>query len=187
MLTIQQIITEADILVPNNVDISDKVIQLTGINRDFFNIVKIPKLFRFTGTKGIATVNCPTDVREKNIDLVNVGLLKYRSLDADNVNPLQNAFSFDDQSNTLTLTPAPYANGIAGVLRYHQIGTTTFTTGAVTTQTPDAPEEYQWTYYIALAAYLAETQDDGVRAANFSNQVKAAWNAASQNYQGRQN
>ncbi|MNW68877.1 hypothetical protein D3C74_477610 [compost metagenome] len=64
-----------------------------------------------------------------------------------------------------------------------RIATTTFTTANLI-NVPDAPEEYHWTYIPALAAYLANTQDDGVKAANYENQYKSAWNVAAQNYQG---
>lgn len=182
MLTLQQIIDEADLLVPNTVDLADKVTQLNAINGDFFNIIKIPKIARFSGVIGQADYTLPADVREKNIDLVECGLLKYLDLMSDAVNPTQNNWSYDDNSKVLTISPAPYQNGLPGIVRYHRIATTTFLV-SVLTATPDAPEEYHWTYVPALCAFLALTQEDASKAAIYEVQYKAAWNVAAQNYQ----
>ncbi|MEF3306684.1 phage adaptor protein [Paenibacillus sp. GYB003] len=182
MLTLQQIIEEAYQLVPNAQTEGQEVIWLNAINQDFFNVVKIPKIYRFT-TSSAGTYTLPTDVRQKNIDKVNVGVLKYRDLDNENVLPLQNAYNFDDGTKQLTLTPAPYTGGLTVTVRYYRIATTTFTTSNLNA-VPDAPEEYQWTYIPALAAYLAQTIDDDTKAANFENQVRSAWNVAAQNYVG---
>ncbi|MFX3633719.1 MAG: hypothetical protein ACE3L7_25540 [Candidatus Pristimantibacillus sp.] len=182
MLTIQEIITEADILVPNVLAVADKVVWLNQINQDFFNAVKIPKVARFTATAGLTDYTLQSDVRAKNIDLVDVGILKYRDLQTDDVAPLQNTFSYEDLTHSLTLSPAPYQNGLQGIVRYHRLATKTFTSGNLSA-VPDAPEEYQWTYIPALAAWIANTQDDAAKAANYDAQYKAAWNVAAQNYQ----
>lgn len=182
MLVLQQIITEADILVPNVLATGEKVAQLNAINSDFFNVVKIPKLARFTGIQGQTDYVLPNDVQAKNIDMVKCGLLQYRDLQTDGVLPTQNNYSFDDTNKSLTLSPAPYQNGLQGICRYHRIATTTFTSGSLNAY-PDAPAEYHWTYVPALAAWMANTQDDGIKAAILTDQYKAAWNVASQNYQ----
>lgn len=182
-MLIQEIITEADILVPNSVAIGDKIVVLNSINHDFFNVVKIPRIVRFTSTISQGAYTLATDVRGKNIDLVFVGLLEYRSLDSQDVNPTQNMFTFDDTTHEIMLSPAPYKTGMQGTVRSRRISTTTFTIGGVAAQSPDAPEEYHWTYVPALAAYLANTQDDAGKAANYEAQYKAAWNVAAQNYQ----
>lgn len=182
MLTLQQIIGEADLLVPNTVSTPDKVTQINAINQDFFNAVKIPKVGRFSGVLGQANYTLPSDVREKNIDLVECGLLKYRDLMSEDVSPTQNNWSFDDITNTLTLSPAPYRNGLPGIVRYHRLATSTFVSGNLTAQ-PDAPAEYHWTYVAALCAWLALTQDDASKAALYEGQYKSAWNVAAQNYQ----
>lgn len=181
MLTLQQIINEADTLIPNLLSTVDKVTQLNAINQDFFNVVKIPKLANFTGVKGQANYTLPNDVRAKNIDYVKLGLLTYRDLQSDNVNPTQNVFAFDDASSTLTLSPAAHGP-VPGVVRYHRIATTTFTSANLSA-VPDAPTEYHWTYVPALAAWIAMTQDELIKATTFEAQYKTAWNAASQNYQ----
>lgn len=180
-MNIQQIIAEADILVPNDVQPADKVIALTGINQDFFNVVKIPKIVRFPSVAAQGDYTLPADVRQKNIDLLMIGMFRYMSLDNSEVTPRQNAFSFDDVSHVLSVWPAPYGV-LEGFLRYYRIGTTSYSADNLPAA-PDAPEEYHWTYVLALAAYLANTQDDAGKAANYEAQYKAAWNVAAQNYQ----
>ncbi|PJN53664.1 hypothetical protein PAEVO_03850 [Paenibacillus sp. GM2FR] len=180
-MNIGEIVAQADLLVPNEVAISDKVLHLNAINQDFFNVVKVPKIARFDCVAAQNEYVLPTDVRQKNIDKVLTGLYQYQSLDREDVTPTQNAYTFDDQSHTLSLFPAPYTD-LQGFLRYRRIGTTVFIASNLDA-VPDAPEEYHWTYIPALAAYLAHTQDDSVKAANYESQYKAAWNVAAQNYQ----
>ncbi|MNW52201.1 hypothetical protein D3C74_297140 [compost metagenome] len=181
-MNIQSILAEADLLVPNEVAEADKLLWINAINQDFFNVVKIPKIARFSAVASQSDYALPDDIRSKNIDLVMVGLFRYQSLELGSIMPAQNAYSFDDASHTLTLFPAPYSADQQGVLRYRRIGTTTFTTTNLTAP-PDAPEEYHWTYIPALAVFLALAQDDGIKAANYEAQYKSAWNAAAQNYQ----
>lgn len=181
-MNIEDIIKEADILVPNEVPTADKIVWLNAINQDFFNVVKIPKITKFNCTDIKQDYILPNDVRSKNIDLVMVGMFRYQSLDRDAVTPAQNAYSFDDVSHTLSIYPAPYSD-LQGILRYRRIGTTTFVSTNLKVD-PDTPEEYHWTFIPALSAYIANTQDDGVKASNYESQYKAAWNVAAQNYQG---
>lgn len=181
-MNIASILGEASILVPHDVTVVDQLAALTEINRDFFNVVKIPKQARFSTVASQNEYTLASDIRQKNIDLVMVGMFRYRSLDSEAVTPFQNAYTFDDIEHKLTLWPAPY-DTLEGFLRYHRIGTSNFTSdnlGAV----PDAPEEYHWSYVLALAAYLANTQDDAIKAANYEAQYKAMWNVAAQNYSG---
>ncbi|MEN1985874.1 phage adaptor protein [Paenibacillus hubeiensis] len=180
-MNINEIISEADMLVPNEVPIGDKVIWLNALNQDFFNVVKIPKIAKFDCVTGQGDYVLPADVRQKNIDLMMIGMFPYKSLDRDDVTPAQNAYSFDDVTKTLSLFPAPYSN-LKGFLRYRRIATTLFTSTALTVP-PDAPEEYHWTFIPALASMLASSQDDMTKASNYENQYKAAWNVAAQNYQ----
>lgn len=180
-MNINEIISEADMLVPNEVPVADKVIWLNALNQDFFNVVKIPKIARFACVAAQTDYVLPSDVRSKNIDLVLIGMFPYKSLDRDAVMPAQNAYSFADDSKTLSLYPAPYTN-LQGFLRYYRIATTNFTV-ANTVAVPDAPEEYHWTYIPALATFIANSQDDAVKAANYEGQYKAAWNVAAQNHQ----
>lgn len=181
MLTLQQIIQEADILIPNLLSPAEKVAQLNSINQDFFNVVKIPRIAKFAAIKNQSDYVLPIDIRAKNIDYVKVGLLEYLDIQSDAVNQTQNTYAFDDDSATLSLSPAPYAD-VQGIVRYHRIATTTFT-GSNLATSPDAPAEYHWTYVPALAAWIAMTQDEASKVATFEGQYKAAWNAAAQNYQ----
>jgi hypothetical protein len=176
-LTLQQIITEADILVANAVSTEDKAIQLNNINADFFNVVKISKVHRFSSSIA-GTVTLPTDVRAKNIDLLQIGPLRYRSLD-DNSSPgpLECFYSFDDASHILTLSPAPYKAGLDCLCRHRRIATTTFTTGNLSIS-PDAPEEYHWTYILALAAWLASVMMLTEQAASYETRYRQAWQRA---------
>lgn len=180
-MLISEIIAEADVLVPNRVALADKITQLNALNHDFFNVVKIPKIVMFDCVAAQSDYVLDIDVRSKNIDRCMVGMSQHRSLDHDDVNPTQNMYTFDDMSHTLSVYPAPYTN-LKGVVRHRRIATTTFVSDVLNVQ-PDAPQEYHWTFVPALAAYLAHTQDDAIKAANYEAQYKAAWNVASQNYQ----
>ncbi|MBA9088643.1 hypothetical protein FHR92_005161 [Fontibacillus solani] len=181
-MNIGEIIGEADLLVPNEVPAVDKLLWINAINNDFFNVVKIPKFARFLCVASQQDYILPNDVRAKNIDLLMIGLFRYQSLESETVTPTQNAYSFDDVTHKLSVYPPPYSSDLQGTLRYMSIATTTFTSSNLLLP-PDSPEEYHWTYIPALAAYLANTQDDGVKASNYENQYKSAWNVAAQNYQ----
>lgn len=181
MVNINVIIAEADLLVPNDVPVVNKVVALNSLNHDFFNVVKIPQMTYFVATKNEPKYILLSEIRLKNIKLVHVGVVKYHELNAETPNPLQNTFAFDDRFQTLALYPAPYQDGLTGSVRYDRIATTTFVSSNLNVS-PDIPEEYQWTLIPALAAYIANTQDDGIKASNYENQYKSAWNVAAQNY-----
>lgn len=180
-MQLSSIINEADILVPNEVETTDKVIVLTALNQDFFNVVKIPRTTPFTPVKDQVTYSLPSEVRLKNIDLVMCGVVKYKELVPSVANPMQNTFTYDDSTYQLTLRPAPYGTGLQGLVRYNRIATTTFSAGNLNS-VPDSPEEYHYSLVLGLASYLAQTQDDAVKASNYENQYKAMWNVAAQNY-----
>ncbi|BFH70593.1 hypothetical protein J27TS7_58780 [Paenibacillus dendritiformis] len=181
-MNLREIITEADILVPNEVPTADKVIWLNALNHDFFNVVKIPKMAWFDSVAGQNVYSLPADVRMKNTDMCMVGMIQYRSIQTEDVAPLQNSYMIDDETHTLVLTPAPYQSDMQGIVRYRRIATTTFSS-ATLAAAPDTPEEYHWTFIPGLCAFIANTQDDSVKAANYEAQYKAAWNVAAQNYQ----
>ncbi|MNM07360.1 hypothetical protein D3C81_174020 [compost metagenome] len=182
-MIIQSIIDEADLLVPNEVPLADKIVALNALNQDFFNVVKIPRVLPLTPVKDQTTYTVSTEVRLKNIDLVMYGIIKCTELVPSSPHPMQNTYTFDDSTHILTLRPAPYATGLQGVLRYSRIATTTFTSG-VLTAVPDAPEEFHWTYYVGLASFLANAMDDTGKSTMYETQYKAAWNTAAQNYAG---
>ncbi|KWX79915.1 hypothetical protein [Paenibacillus jilunlii] len=182
-MDLQSIINEADLLVPNEVPLADKIVVLNALNQDFFNVVKIPRVLPLTPIKDESAYTISTEVRLKNIDLVMVGIIKYHELIPGITNPLQNTYTFDDSTHILTLRPAPYSSGLQGVLRYSRIATTAFTS-SVLTAVPDAPEEYHYSYYIGLASFLANAMDDAGKSTMYETQYKAAWNKAAQNYTG---
>ncbi|WDM22652.1 hypothetical protein [Paenibacillus polymyxa] len=181
-MKISEIIQEADLLVPNGVDTADKIIWLNAINQDFFNVVKIPAFTSFTSVLDQSQYTLDVSVRFKNIEMVMCGVVKYHELTPDIPNPLLNTYFFDDVGHNITLSPPPYQVGLTGLVRYSRIATTTFLNNNLTIE-PDAPAEYHWTYIPALAAYIAHSMDDEVKAANYENQYKNAWNVAAQNYQ----
>ena len=175
------IIAEADVLVPNDVPVADKVVALNGFNQDFFNVVKIPKIVTFSPVKDQRGYQINNSVTAKNIDFVMAGVVKYHELNSETPHPMQNTYYYINETNTLNLLPSPYQDGLEGFIRYKQIATTTFTIGNLE-KSPDAPLEYHWTFIVALASFLANTQDDAIKASNYENQYKAAWNVAAQNY-----
>lgn len=179
-MKISEIIAEADILVPNNVPSPNKVTHLNSLVTDFYNVVKIPKIAKFTTVAGQTNYALGTDIRSKNIDKVQVENFRYSSVERDDYRPTQTGFIFDDDTSTLSLNPAPY-DALPAFVRYHKIATS-FVTSANLEAVPGIPSEYHWTLVPALAAYLAKTQDDGIKAANYESEYKAAWNVAGQNY-----
>lgn len=180
-MNLQSIINEADILVPNEVEVGDKLIVLDSLNRDFFNVVKIPRVVPFTPVKDQPSYTLPAYVRLKNIDLVMCGVIKYKELIPSTTHPMHNTFTYDDSTYSLTLRPAPYQNGLQAIVRYNRIATTTFEFDNLLA-TPDCPLEYHFSFVLGLASYLANTQDDGIKASNYENQYKSMWNVAAQNY-----
>ena len=176
-----EIINEADLLVPNEVPLADKIIVLNSLNHDFFNVVKIPRTTSFVPVKDNDMYTLSSEVRLKNIDLVMCGVVKYKELLPTAPNPMQNTFTYDDSTYKLTLRPAPYQNGLQSLVRYSRIATTTFSAVNLNVS-PDMPEEYHYSLVLGLASYLAQTQDDAVKASNYENQYKVMWNVAAQNY-----
>ncbi|MEK4185669.1 phage adaptor protein [Paenibacillus sp. FSL L8-0494] len=182
-MQISEIISEADLLVPNEVPTADKVMWLNALNQDFFNVVKIPRVISFTPVVDQATYTLSTEIRLKNIDLLTVGLIKYKELLPTAPNPLQNTYTFDDSTHTLTLRPAPYSSGLQGVLRYSRIATTNFTASDLSA-VPEAPEEYHFSYYIGLASYIANAMDDMNKGSFYEAQYLKVWDTAARQYAG---
>lgn len=181
-LTLQQIITEADTLVPNAYTPSDKIPWLNAINQEFFDVVKIPITAAFTTVSGTKTYTLTGTIKEKNIDKVMAGHLKYRSLNYEDVQPGQNYFTFDESSKMLTLSAAPSSAGLRGIVRHRKATVTTFTAVSLGA-TPDAPDEYHWIYVLGLAEYIAKASGRETDSTNYGNQYRAALNVAAQNYQ----
>lgn len=180
-LTLQEIITEADVRVPNSFSTAQKVTWLNEINQEFFNIVKIPKTATFTTVAGTATaVLTPTDIRGKDIDKVHVGNGIYSSFLYDDVKPGRGYHTYDDTTRTITIVPTP-TTALPGIVRYHQIATTTFVTGTLTA-TPDAPIECHELYVNGLAEKMALSLDDMAKAANYGQHYRAQLTIAQANY-----
>lgn len=180
-MLLTEIIDEADLLVPNEIGISDKVLQLNSINQDFFNIVKIPEMDGFVSIKDQEQYTLGIYVRKRNIDLVFCGVIKYHELTPNITNPLQNTYVFSDSTHEISLYPPPYKTGLRGFVRSHTIATANFTQAYIGVS-PDAPEEYHWTYIPALASFLANAMDDSGKSATYENQYLAAWQQAATQY-----
>lgn len=174
-MNIQEIIDEADVLVPNGYNEADKIAWLNAINQEFFDVVKIPKYASFTPS---LSVTLPSDIRAKNIDYLRVGNKVYRNFLTEDIKPREMYFIFDDETNTLTLSSL--SNG-TGQIRYFRMPTTTFTTGNLSAS-PDAPNEYHWIYVVGLCERIAKANGDTVRANNFGSDYQNALRVAAQNY-----
>lgn len=179
-MNIGEIIAESDVMVPNSFGVNYKISWLNELNQDFFNVVKIPMLITQTTTNS-PTYTLGAGVLAKNIDLVQVGLLIYRSILEEDVRPGQNYWNFDDISKVMTLNPAPYVSGLMLKVRYHRTATTTFTTNNLNI-TPDAPIEFHWAYVLGLNSKIAKSMDDLGRANNYENDYRNYLNIAAANY-----
>lgn len=181
-MDIQTIISEADILVPNPFSTADKVIWLNEVNQVFFDVVKIPLVARFNAVTGTAQYTLASGVRAKNIDTVMIGSTMYVSAQYGTVQPGRALWDFDDSTSSLTLSPAPILS-VASMVRYSRIGTTTFTSSALSA-VPDAPAEYHWLYVPGLCEKIAQALDDIAKANNYGAVLRNGLNVAAQNYQG---
>lgn len=180
---LREIIDEADVLVPNGYLDADKLIWLNAINQEFFDVVKIPYSEQFLSSAGLLYYTLLGNIKEKDIDKVMVGHLKYRSLRYEDVQPGQNWFTFDNTLKVLTLSAAPSRSDITGILRFYQSPVKVFGSGNINTFTPDAPDEYHWIYVPGLAEYIAKANEEDEKAANYGGQYRAALQAAAQNFQ----
>lgn len=179
-LTIQQIINEADIRVPNAFSTANKVDWLNQVNQEFFDVVKIPAISTVSVTSGISGYPLSAGVRAKNINRVTVGNVYYRNIMFEQVNPGNNYWTFDDTTNQINLYPTPNSSG-NGVVRYNKINTTTFLSTDLT-KTPDAPDEYHWIYILGLCERIAKSMNDTILGNNYANDYKANLLIAQQNY-----
>lgn len=179
-LTLQQIIEQADVRVPNVFTAADKVNWLNEVNKDFFDMVKIPLVHTFTTVTNQSDYPLPNDVRGKNISIVKIGNGLYSSLLTDAPIPSMNYWTFNDTNNTLTLTPTPY-RPVESFVRYYRIGTTEFVS-TVLSVNPDAPPEYHHIYTLGLCERMAKAMNDGALAANYANDYRGSLMVAQQNY-----
>ncbi|OMC79597.1 hypothetical protein BK125_04775 [Paenibacillus odorifer] len=182
-MQISEIISEADLLVPNQLTTAEKVMFLNNIEHDFFNVVKIPLILYFSTSKDQSTYVINNIVRAKNIDIVHVGVIKYKELLPNTPNPLQNTYVFDDYSSSIVLNPAPYQEGLKGFLRYFYIAVNTFSALDLNV-VPEAPPEYHWTYSLGLASYIANAMDDMNKGSFYEAQYLKVWDTAARQYAG---
>lgn len=181
-LTIEKIISEADVRVANSFSTEKKVDWLNELNTEFFDIVKIPQAETFVTIAGTASYKLEDDVRAKNIDRVHVGMTVYPSFLYDAVSPGQNYHIFKDATRTMELNPAPTKAAQQGIVRYRMMPSTTFLSSDLATK-PDAPEEYHWIYILGLAERIAKAMDDVSKANNYGNDYRSALAVAQANYQ----
>lgn len=182
-MSLQQIIDEADVLVPNSINVDNKIKWLNEINVGFFEVVKIPKIifFNTVANQSIVTLT-GQQLAMRNIDRVMVGSSIYRSLQLEDVSAGNYGYVFDEP-NSLTLDPAP-SSVVKGYVRSMQSATRTFTavSPAPGTQFPEAPEAYHEIYVLGLAEKIAKAQDDVVKANNYGADYRAKLLIAQQNY-----
>ena len=166
-LTLQQIIDQADKLVPNSESTVNKAVWLNEINQKFFEIVKIPKTSSFSTTANIATISgLSTAIRSRNIDKVYVSKSLHPSFLHEDVPPGHNYHVWDDDTSILTLTPTPTITGLAGIVRWHRVATSTYT-DLTLALSPDAPADYHYIYIPGLAYKIAETLEDITKKNNY--------------------
>lgn len=181
MLTIQQIITEVDTLVPNPFDAPKKVVWLNELNREFFEIVKIPKIHKFTTNTSTSTYILPSEIKSQNIDRVLVHYTIYKSMQYENANPGHNHWIVDDNTSELVLNPKPSVAGEIGMVKYTATSKTTFLSSNLNVN-PDAPEAYHWAYVLGLAERVAKAMNDVTLANNYGADYRGYLMIAQQNF-----
>lgn len=177
--TVQQVINEADILVPNVLSVQQKLDQLNNLTNEFYNNVKVPSVISFSMENGTEVVPV-YDMRDKDINYVQAGFLVYKNDDHVGTFNTGNRFDYDNETRTLTLKPS-YPKAVECVVRYYKSQSKIYTTSNLDTDI-DAPSEFQQSFVPALASWIALTQDDISRASVYEAQYRSVWNAASQNY-----
>ena len=181
MKTVQEVINEADILVPNVLSNAQKVEQLNNITNEFYNNVKIPNSISFPMPTNSAIVPA-NDIKEKDIEVVQIGFLNYRDNNKAGTFNTGNRFTFDDNSKVLTVYPR-YPKEEQCIIRYYKSKSKIYRTSLINEEI-DAPVEFQQSFVSALAAWIALTQDDIAKSSVYESQYRSVWNAASQNYGG---
>jgi hypothetical protein len=182
VLTIEQIFAEVDTLVPNFFDAAKKVTWINEINKEFFEVVKIPLVHQFVTEGGISSYDLPSTARSNNVIRVQVGSTLYNSMQYEDVRPGHNFWVVDDATQKMQLNPKPSLTGQVGVVNYHKISTKTFLTSTISADKPDAPEEYHWSYVLGLCERVAKAMNDVTLANNFGNDYRSQLSLAQQNY-----
>lgn len=178
-LTLQNIADRADVLVPNAFSDDNKISWLQEVNNDFFDVVKIPLVYPITSVAGTSDYTLSSDIKSKNIDRVTVGSSRWDSALNGGNQAGKALWTYNETTNTITLTPPPYIAG-SGMVRYFQRGKTTFAT--IATDVPDAPDEYQHLYVYGLCEKISQALDDAVKANNYGAEFRDGLTIAAQNY-----
>lgn len=178
-MNLQTIIDEADVRIPNAFSSDQKVDWLNEVNYEFFDIVKIPKVYNTTANGVTNTFTLSNDAREKNIRKVVAGSNYYRSMVYEDITAAFNYFTLDDTSFTLTLTPQPPSGPL--IVVYDKQATSAFSSGTLTAS-PEPPVEYHWIYVLGLCARIAKAMNDVSLANNYENDYKNNLSIAQQNY-----
>lgn len=181
MRTLKSIIDEVDVLVPNPIDVANKVIWLNSINKEFFEFVKIPTLHTFVTTSSAADYTVPADIRSRNVDQLLVGGSFYRSAQYEDVNPGHNQWVLDEATKKLQLIPTPTTAGLRGMIRYSKTSSTIFSATTLTV-TPDAPEEYHDAYVLGLCERVAKAMNDVALANNYGRNYRERLLSAQQTF-----
>lgn len=166
MLSIQQIINEADVRVPNPFDAAQKVTWLNEVNNEFFDIVRIPKVHRFLIVGGTDIYTVPPTVKSHTVEIIRSESNFYESLQYETVSPGRNNWSLDDDTNKLFLSPRPMIDG-EGVIIYRKEATTVFLVSNLSAR-PDAPNNYHYAYILGLCERIAKAMNDVTLANNYA-------------------
>lgn len=178
-LTLQQIMNEADIRIPNAFSSAQKTDWLNEINNEFFDIVKIPKSTSVTTDGAASQFTVPADMREKNVRKVVFGSNYYRSMLYEDITGSFNYYTIDELNSKINYTPAPPAG--TSVIVYDAMPVTTFVSTNLSVN-PDAPAEYHWLYVLGLCARVAKAMNDVALANNYETDFKGNLAVAQQNY-----
>lgn len=183
MLTLQQIIQEADVRVPNPFDNAQKISWLNEINLEFFEIVRIPKVYRFMIVCGTETYTLPSVIRSHAIETVRNQTVLYESLQYEKVQPGRNYWIVDDDTHTLTLFPKPSVE-VEALISYRKKAESTYLTSNLSA-IPDAPTEFHWAYILALCERIAKAMNDVTLANNYANDYRGQLSIAQERYRNR--
>lgn len=185
--TYQQIITEADTLVPNASGIDDKCGWLNEVNAMFFEVVLIPQAVKFTTVPASPTVSlsaAATPLKARKVDRVIVGTVKYLDFLHRDVPPGQSYFTIDDSgaTSTITLTPNP-PTAQQSIIRYFKVAGSPITASNYAATAMDAPGEYGWIYVLGLAERIAKAIPDVALANNYAADFQRQLLIAKQSFQ----
>ncbi len=185
MLTIQQIFDEVDTLIPNPFDNAKKLTWVNELNREFFEVVKIPIVYEFQTVSETSSYDLPADVRSNRISRVQMDSTLYNSMQYEETKPGHNYWSFNDVTKKINLFPKPSISGKTAIVRYQKISSSTYVTATLTSQSPDAPEEYHWAYVLGMCERVAKAMNDVSLANNYGSDYKNLLALAQQNYGSR--